>query len=141
MVGLRMAFSRLAQLTVRLIRKMWQASLVAFAVVLLGASVILSKFCHDGQLISSLALGVILWLLPNCYFVIKVMRHLGRVSPGRLLHIFYRAELIKLLLSGFFFIMLAKLLSINFPVLLSGYLVAQLTFWLLLSLKSKEGLL
>jgi F0F1-type ATP synthase assembly protein I len=120
---------------------MWQASLVAFAVVLLGASVILSKFCHDGQLISSLALGVILWLLPNCYFVIKVMRHLGRVSPGRLLHIFYRAELIKLLLSGFFFIMLAKLLSINFPVLLSGYLVAQLTFWLLLSLKSKEGLL
>ena len=82
-----------------------------------------------------------MWLLPNCYFVVKVMHHLGRVSAERLLHIFYRAELIKLLLSGFFFIMMARLLSINFPVLLSGYLAAQLIFWLLLTIKNKEGLL
>lgn len=136
-----MVFGRLAQLAVRLVRKMWQAGFIAFWVVLSGAVAILGSGFHGGKVISSLTLGILLWLLPNCYFAIKVMRHLGRVPPGCLLHIFYRAELIKLLLSGFFFIMMAKLLSINFPVLLSGYLAAQLIFWLLLIIKSKEGLL
>lgn len=136
-----MVFGRLAPLAVSLMRKMWQASLIAFWLVLSGVVAILGSGFHDRKLISSLLLGIILWLLPNCYFAIKVMRHLGRVSPGCLLHIFYRAELIKLLLSGFFFIMMVKLLPINYPVLLSGYLVVQLIFWLLLSIKSKEGLL
>ena len=136
-----MVFSRLAQLAVRLIRKMWQAGFIAFWVVLSGVVAILGNDFHNRKIISSLALGIILWLLPNCYFVVKVMHHLGRVSAERLLHIFYRAELIKLLLSGFFFIIMARLLSINFPVLLSGYLAAQLIFWLLLTIKNKEGLL
>ncbi len=136
-----MVFSRLTQLAVRLIRKMWQAGFIAFWMVLLGVATVLASGFNGWKIISSLALGIILWLLPNCYFVVKVMRHLGRVSPECLLHIFYRAELIKLLLSGFFFIMMAKLLSVNFPVLLSGYLLAQLIFWLLLTIKSKEGLL
>lgn len=136
-----MVFSRLTQLAVRLIRKMWQAGFIAFWMVLLGVATVLASGFNGWKIIISLALGIILWLLPNCYFVVKVMRHLGRVSPECLLHIFYRAELIKLLLSGFFFIMMAKLLSVNFPVLLSGYLLAQLIFWLLLTIKSKEGLL
>jgi F0F1-type ATP synthase assembly protein I len=120
---------------------MWQAGFIAFWIVLSGLVAILGNDFHGGRIISSLALGIIFWLLPNCCFAIKVMRCLGRVSPECLLHIFYRAELIKLLLSGFFFIMMAKLLSINFPVLLSGDLAAQLVFWLLLIIKSKEGLL
>lgn len=119
---------------------MWQTSLMAFIVVLLEQA-ILGGIRQDEQIVGSLVLGIILWLLPNCYFAIKVLSHLGRISPRCLLSIFYRAELIKLLLSGFFFIMMVKLLSVNFPVLLSGYLVAQLIFWLLLIIKSKEGLL
>jgi F0F1-type ATP synthase assembly protein I len=135
-----MTFDRLAQLPGKVIRKMCQASFMAFFAVLLGLVVILGNFQNE-KIVRSLMLGIILWLLPNCYFVIKIMRRLGQVPGGDLLNIFYRAELIKLLFSGFFFIMMVKLLSVSFPVLLSGYLAAQLVFWLLLIIKSKEGLL
>ena len=136
-----MAFSRLAQLPGKIIQKMCQAAgLLAF--VVLGIVVFLRNVCQDQdeQVIRSLALGIALWLLPNCYFVIKIMGRLGQV-PGRdLLNIFYRAELIKLFFSGIFFIMVIKLLSINIPILLLAYLASQLVFWLLL-IKSREDLL
>ena len=103
--------------------------------------VFLGRVYQDEQAIKSLALGVALWLLPNCCFVIKIMRRLGQVSGRDLLNIFYRAELIKLFFSGIFFIMVIKVLSVNVPILLLAYLVSQLVFWLLLIMKSKEGLL
>lgn len=134
-----MTFSRLAQLPGKVIQKMCQASLMAFAV--LGIVVFLGNVYKDEQAIRSLALGVALWLLPNCYFVIKIMRCLGQVPGKDLLNIFYRAELIKLFFSGIFFIMVIKVLSVNVPILLLAYLVSQLVFWLLLIMKSKEGLL
>ncbi|WP_342220104.1 ATP synthase subunit I [Rickettsiella endosymbiont of Miltochrista miniata] len=134
-----MTFSRLAQLPGKVIQKMCQASLMAFAV--LGIVVFLGKVYQDGQAIKSLALGVVLWLLPNCYFVFKVMRRLGQVQGRDLLNIFYRAELIKLFFSGIFFIMVIKVLSVNVPILLLAYLASQLVFWLLLIMKSREGLL
>lgn len=87
----------------------------------------------------SLALGVALWLLPNCYFVIKIMCRLGQVSGKDLLNIFYRAELIKLFFSGIFFVVAIKLLSVKIPILLLAYLTSQLVFWLLLIIKSVEG--
>lgn len=134
-----MTFSGLAQLPGKVIQKMCQASLMAFAV--LGIVVFLGNVYKDEQAIRSLALGVALWLLPNCYFVIKIMRCLGQVPGKDLLNIFYRAELIKLFFSGIFFIMVIKVLSVNVPILLLAYLVSQLVFWLLLIMKSKEGLL
>jgi F0F1-type ATP synthase assembly protein I len=135
------AFSRLAQLPGKVIQKMCQAGLLAFAV--LGVISFLWNVCQNqnGQVIKSLALGVALWLLPNSYFAIKIMCRLGQV-PGRdLLNIFYRAELIKLFFSGIFFIMAIKLLSVNIPILLLAYLASQLIFWLLLIIKSSKGLL
>lgn len=134
-----MTFNRLAQLPGKVIQKMCQASLVGFAV--LGIVVFLGNVYQDEPAIKSLALGVALWLLPNCYFVIKIMRRLGQVQGRDLLKIFYRAELIKLFFSGVFFIMVIKVLSVNVPILLLAYLVSQLVFWLLLIMKSKEGLL
>ncbi|MEN9450741.1 MAG: hypothetical protein RJA83_1359 [Pseudomonadota bacterium] len=134
-----MTFNRLAQLPGKVIQKMCQASLMGFAV--LGIVVFLGNVYQDEPAIKSLALGVALWLLPNCYFVIKIMRRLGQVSGRDLLNIFYRAELIKLFFSGIFFIMVIKVLSVNVPILLLAYLASQLVFWLLLILKSKEGLL
>lgn len=134
-----MTFNRLAQLPGKVIQKMCQASLMGFAV--LGIVVFLGNVYQDEPAIKSLALGVALWLLPNCYFVIKIMRRLGQVSGRDLLNIFYRAELIKLFFSGIFFIMVIKVLSVNVPILLLAYLVSQLVFWLLLIMKSKEGLL
>lgn len=134
-----MAFNRLAQLPGKVIQKMCLASLMAFAV--LGIIVFLQNVCQDERAIRSLALGIALWLLPNCYFVIKIMHRLGLVSGRDLLSIFYRAELIKLFFSGIFFIMVIRLLSVNIPILLLAYLVSQLVFWLLLIIKSREGLL
>lgn len=134
-----MTFNRLAQLPGKVIQKMCQASLMGF--VVLGIVVFLGNVYQDEPAIKSLALGVALWLLPNCYFVIKIMRRLGQVSGRDLLNIFYRAELIKLFFSGIFFIMVIKVLSVNVPILLLAYLVSQLVFWLLLIMKSKEGLL
>lgn len=134
-----MTFVRLAQLPGRVIQKMCLASLMAFAV--LGIVVFLLSIRRDEQLVRSLSLGIALWLLPNCYFVIKIMRRLGQVSGKDLLSIFYRAELMKLFFSGIFFIMVVKLLSIDIPILLLAYLASQLVFWLLLIIKSREGLL
>ncbi len=134
-----MTFVRLAQLPGRVIQKMCLASLMAFAV--LGIVVFLLSIRPDEQLVRSLALGIALWLLPNCYLVIKIMGRLGQVSGKDLLSIFYRAELVKLFFSGIFFIMVVKLLSIDIPILLLAYLASQLVFWLLLIIKSREGLL
>lgn len=134
-----MTFSRLVQLPGKIIQRMCQASLMTFAV--LGALVFLRNVCQDERVVRSLMLGIALWLFPNCYFVMKIVRRLGQVSGKDLLNIFYRAELIKLLFSGIFFIVVIKLLSVNIPILLLAYLVSQLLFWLLLIIKSMKGLL
>jgi F0F1-type ATP synthase assembly protein I len=135
-----MTFSRLAQLPGRIIQKMCQAGLVTF-VGLSGTVVVLGGLFQGGQVLRSLVLGTVLWLLPNSYFAVKVLTHLGQVSGKSLLTTFYRAELIKLLFSGIFFIMIIRLLSVNVPVLLLAYLTSQLIFWLFLIIRRKEGLL
>ena len=134
-----MTFSRLVQLPGKIIQRMCQTSLMTFAV--LGVVFFLRNVCLDERVVRSLMLGIALWLLPNCYFVMKIMRRLGQVSGKDLLNIFYRAELIKLLFSGIFFIVVIKLLSVNIPISLLAYLVSQLLFWLLLIIKSMKGLL
>jgi F0F1-type ATP synthase assembly protein I len=85
---------------------------------------------------SSLILGVLLWVLPSCYFANKLFRYIGKVSSASLLRIFYKAEIIKLLLSGFFFVMIIKLLSVNIPALVIGYFEAQLIFWVRLMIRN-----
>ncbi|MDQ5899140.1 MAG: synthase protein [Pseudomonadota bacterium] len=120
-------------------QKMCHAGSIAFG-GLLGLVVIFGNVFQGSEVIKSLALGISLWLLPNCYFVIKIMRRLGQMSGRKLLNIFYRAELIKLFFSGIFFIMVVQLLSVNIPILLLAYLASQLVFWLLLIIKSDEGL-
>ena len=137
--GLRMIFNRLARLPSKVIQRMCQASLMAF--IVLGIVVFLRNFCQDERVISSLVLGIVFWLLPNCYFVIKTMRRLGQVSERELLNIFYRAELMKLFFSGIFFVVAIKLLSVNIPILLLAYMTSQLLFWLLLIIKNMESAL
>jgi F0F1-type ATP synthase assembly protein I len=112
---------------------------MTFAV--LGIVVLLWNLCQDELIIRSLILGIVLWLIPNCYFVTKIMHYLGQISGRGLLNIFYRAELIKLFFSGIFFVVVIKLFSVNIPILLLAYLVSQLVFWLLLIIKSMKGLL
>ena len=95
---------------------------------------------HNWPLSYSLLLGILLWMLPSCYLANKLFRRLGRVPPASLLRVFYRAEINKLLLSGIFFVMMIKLLSVNLPALVAGYFVPQLVFWVRLIMKNKEVL-
>lgn len=129
-----MTFNR-PQLPGKVIQKMCQAGIFAFA-ILLGIVVIFKDIFQSEQDIESLALGIFLWLLPNCYFVTKIMHRLGHGSGRDLLNIFYRAELIKLFFSGIFFVVAIKLLSVKIPILLLAYLTSQLVFWLLLIIKA-----
>jgi ATP synthase protein I len=129
-----MTSTKLARLSGKMIQKMCQASLVAFVSLL----TILGGIFQGSQVIKSLVLGIVLWLLPNSLFAVKIWRHLWEMSGKGLLNVFYRAELIKLLISGIFFIMMVKLLSVNIPILLLAYLASQLVFWLLLILKAKK---
>jgi|GEM_PF-5427975 len=91
------------------------------------------------QVVCSFVLGIFLWMLPNGYFANKLFRHLGKIPPASLLKVFYQAEIRKLLLSGFFFVVIIELVpAVNFPVLLVGYFVSQLIFWVQLVMKSYE---
>lgn len=123
----------------RLIQKMCQASLITFCGLLSLVVILGNVFQNESGIVKSLVLGIVLWLFPNVYFLIRIMRRVGRISGKRLLSVFYREELAKLLFSGIFFLMIIKLLSTNIPLLLLAYIIPQLLFWLLL-IKSKKGL-
>jgi F0F1-type ATP synthase assembly protein I len=116
-----------------MVRQVASTSLIAaFIVCFFG------EIFQNWQIAYSLLLGIFLWMLPNGYFAIRLFRHLGTVPAATLLGIFYRAEIIKLLLSGFFFVMIIKFLSLNMPAFLAGYLVAQLIFFVRLSSRFKQ---
>ncbi len=110
--------------------------IVAAAFIAAIISLFLAIALQDGPLSYSLLLGILLWMLPSCYLANKLFRHLGKVPPASLLRIFYRAEIIKLLLSGIFFVMMIKLLSVNIPALVTGYIASQLIFWVSFIMRS-----
>ncbi len=123
------------QCPLMMMRQIGIASLMAATIGLfLGGAL------HRWQLSCSFVFGIFLWMLPNCYFANKLFRHLTKVPPASLLRIFYQAEIRKLLLSGFFFVMMIKLVpAVNFPGLVIGYFVPQLIFWVRLIMKNKEA--
>lgn len=123
------------QCPLKMVSQIGSASLVVGVIVLF-----LGLILRSWQITYSLLLGISLWALPNCYFANKLFRHLGKVSSASLLRIFYWAELIKLLLSGFFFVMMIKLLSVNIVALVIGYFISQFVFLARLIMKNKEVL-
>ncbi|MDQ8039947.1 MAG: ATP synthase subunit I, partial [Rickettsiella sp.] len=133
--GISMVVSK-TQCPLDMVRQIGGASLIAAA-----SALFMGGIFHAWQIVCSLLLGIFLWMLPSCYFANKLFRHLGKISPTSLLRIFYRAEITKLLLSGIFFVMMIKLLSVNIPVLIAGYFVPQLIFWARLIMKNKEALI
>lgn len=123
------------QCPLRLMRQIGVAGLMTCSIAFFAAGIL-----HCWLFGSSLILGVLLWAVPSCYFANKLFRNLAKVSSASWLRIFYKAEIIKLLLSGFFFVMIIKLLSVNIPALVTGYFAAQLVFWVRLMMKNKEGI-
>ena len=123
------------QCPLSMIRQIVSASLAAAVGVLF-----LGEILYGWQIAYALLFGIFLWALPSCYFANKLFRCLGKVSPAALLRVFHKAEITKLLLSGFFFVMMIKLLSVNIPALVMGYFIPQLVFWVRLIMKNKETL-
>ncbi len=109
-----------------MVQKIGKASLIIVPIGFFWGIVL-----HSLQITSSFVLGVLLWALPSCYFVNKLFRCFDKVSPVSLLGLFYRAEIIKLFLSGILFVAIVKLVpSIHFLVLVAGYFLAQLSLWI-----------
>jgi ATP synthase protein I len=76
----------------------------------------------------SILLGGMVWLLPNFYMAYCLF---AKARPaGQIVTAFYRAEIIKLLLSALLFISVCQFLVVNVLALLGGYMIAQVAFWL-----------
>lgn len=95
---------------------------------------------HGWQYAGSFVLGILLWVLPSCYFANALFRSISKVSSAELLKIFYKAEIIKLLLSAIGAVLILKLLSINILMVVTGYFVSQLVFWVRIMMNNKGGI-
>jgi ATP synthase protein I len=79
----------------------------------------------------STVLGGLVWFIPNLYFAYKVFPNTkAALTPQRIVRNFYRAEVIKLLLSALIFIVILKTFIVAMLPFLAGYAIAQITFWL-----------
>jgi len=94
------------------------------AIVILALSLFVINGTQAGY---SALLGGATWILPNLYFTHKVFI----IRPAKeLIAAFYRAEVIKLLLSGLLFVLVIKYLPVTALLVLLAYLLAQIVFWL-----------
>jgi ATP synthase protein I len=75
----------------------------------------------------SAMLGGAVWLIPNIYFAWRIFSKVG--AAHILLWRFYRAEIAKLILSGFLFIFIVDNFTVHVPAFLIGFALTQLTFW------------
>jgi len=87
----------------------------------------------------SALLGGLTWLIPSLYFTIKLFANNKVKSPQQMIKTFYANELIKLLLSAILFVLAIKLLPVNIPSFLGGYVAAILAFWLALPIGKLFG--
>lgn len=104
--------------------------LVAIPIAIVGFLSLLLLILQGFKTSYSFLLGGGIWAIPNLYFAYKVLTDNIVQSPKRLAQLFYRAEIIKLLLSGVLFVGVIKFLPVSTLAVLSAYLVAQLVFWL-----------
>ena len=79
----------------------------------------------------SIVLGGVVWFIPNLYFAYKVFPNTKTaLTPQRIVRNFYRAEVIKLLLSALIFIVILKIFAVAMLPFLTGYAAAQVSFWI-----------
>jgi F0F1-type ATP synthase assembly protein I len=83
----------------------------------------------------ALLLGGTSWFVPHAYAAYKLF-HQIETNPKHFLIVFFRTEIFKLIFVAVLFIVIIKLLSLNFACLIAGYLCAQLLF-VIVAAKSK----
>ena len=108
-------------------RMCYQVKLSALSALLLAVFFALfSKI----SIAASVFLGGLIWFIPNIYFAYRLFIAIGSLPPKRMIKQFYLAEIIKILLSVFFIIIVISFFTVQAIPLFIGYLVTQFVFWL-----------
>lgn len=105
----------------------------AYRLVTIPASVIIissviTLFFADTKFAYSIGLGGCVWILPNFYFAYKLF-HRIETRAKNFVSVFYRTELLKLVLSALLFIAIVKWLPVTLSAILIGYFISFATFW------------
>lgn len=97
------------------------------AVVLAAAAVV--GLIWGGPQAASVGIGGVTCAIPQLYFARRFFAATGALATKQIVRGMYRAEMIKLLLTGLLFMVVFKYLPIDVPAFFLGFLLAQLTAW------------
>lgn len=86
-------------------------------------------FACDIKAAYSAAIGGLVCVVPNAYFVSKLFKHNGAHAARQIVNGFYKGEAMKLILSITLFALVFKFLNINPLVFFVAYIAAQMVFW------------
>lgn len=75
-------------------------------------------------------LGGLAYGLPNLFFVYRVFRYAGAQQMTQFVAAFMRGEFLKLIFSGFLFILVVKTWPVSLLSVLVGFVGAILAFWI-----------
>lgn len=78
----------------------------------------------------SLLLGSLTFIFPTGCFAIKFFAVAGAQAAGRIVRNFYKAEVIKLMLTVTLFVVILKFIPVDPAVYFISYIGAQMTFWI-----------
>lgn len=78
----------------------------------------------------SVLLGGLAYCLPNLIFVWRVFRYAGAQQMVAFMAAFFIGEMLKLILSGFLFLLIVKYLPHSLLSVLIGYISAIVSFWI-----------
>ena len=73
--------------------------------------------------------GGLVNLLPSLYFAKKMFQYRGARNAQKIVKGFYRGEAVKIIVTIALFAVIFKFMSIEPVVFFSGFIVAQLSFW------------
>ncbi len=87
----------------------------------------------------SVLVGAGIYFIPNLYFVYRTFQYGGARSAKKILRAFYVGESIKILLTGILFgLAFALVTPINILAVFVGFILLQLTNWLVPWLTSRK---
>lgn len=73
--------------------------------------------------------GGMAYVIPNFLFVWQVFRFVGAQQMTRFILAFYLGEMLKMIVSAFLVLMIVKYLPVSLLSVLSGFIVAIVSFW------------
>lgn len=105
--------------------------LVMIPIIAVVVTSIFLLLCSGMSAFRSVLLGGLGWVLPNLYFVYKVFANVKVGQIKAIPYRFYQAEIIKICLLGIWVVIAIRFLAVTIGAFLLGFVIAQLTFWVL----------